>query len=107
MAALTLTEERYITHAALQSTKSDLVSRHGCVIVSNGKIIGRGFNSSRTKSSDGFLNNTCSCHAEIAAIRDVVNRCYECPPKKYVSKKKPWVLRKGIQKKHTLCGKNR
>jgi|TARA_Y100000816_G_C26080540_1_gene569452 tRNA(Arg) A34 adenosine deaminase TadA len=92
MAFLTLTEERFITHAALQSTKSDLVSRHGCVITSNGKIIGRGYNSSRTKSSDGFLNNTCSCHAEIAAIRDVVNTCSECTSKKFAGKKKPWVL---------------
>ena len=70
MAILSATQYNFLSIAALESKKSDLMSCHGCVIVSNGKIIGRGHNSSRSQSSDGFICNTCSCHAEISAIRN-------------------------------------
>ncbi|MGA0093876.1 MAG: hypothetical protein ACO3J2_06235, partial [Chthoniobacterales bacterium] len=43
--------------------------KHGCVVVKNGKIVGRGYNSSRSTSSDNFISNSPSCHAEIAALR--------------------------------------
>ena len=105
---LTPTEDRYIIHAALESTKSDLVSRHGCVIIGNGKILGRGHNSSRTQSRDGFINNTCSCHAEIAAIRNVFQNYNENTITKLACKNKQRVLRaKDIQKNISLCRKNR
>tara|TARA_Y100000816_G_scaffold144668_1_gene102608 strand:+ start:63 stop:404 length:342 start_codon:yes stop_codon:yes gene_type:complete len=108
MTTLTLTEERYIIHAALESTKSDLVSRHGSVIVGNGKILGRGHNSSRTQSRDGFIDNTCSCHAEIAAIRNVFQNYNDKKVTKSACKNNLWVLRaKNIQKNHTLCRENR
>lgn len=96
MALLSLTEQRYVIHAALESTKSDLVSKHGCVAVANGKIIGRGHNSSRTQSRDGFIRNTCSCHAEIAAIRDVFHTNFDNTFCKYRTKMKPWVLQECI-----------
>ena len=68
---LTSTDHTFLMRAAQLSGKSDMTSKHGCVAVLNGKIIGRGFNSNRTQSIDGFIRNTCSCHAEIAAIRNV------------------------------------
>ena len=71
MANLSLTDQTYIIQAAYEATKSNLLSRHGCVAVVNGKILGRGYNSSRTQSCDGFICNTCSCHAEIAALRNL------------------------------------
>lgn len=108
MSNLTITEERFIIHAALESSKSDLVSKHGCVIVENGKILGRGHNSSRTKSRDGFIDNTCSCHAEIAAIRNVFRNCNEQAFTKFACKNNKWVLcPKNIQKNNTLRSKNR
>ena len=108
MSNITLSEERFLINAALESTKSDLVSRHGCVIVSNGKILGRGHNSSRTQSRDGLIKNTCSCHAEIAAIRDVFNKCFKNTHTTSLHKSKQCVLyRKCIQKNNTLCSKNR
>ena len=108
MCNLTITEERFLIHAALESSKSDLVSRHGCVVVANGKILGRGHNSSRTQSRDGFINNTCSCHAEVAAIRNVFQNNTDRTVTKLACKNNQWVLcAKAIQKNHTLCRKNR
>ena len=71
MTILSTTDQAYMSHAAHEATKSDLQSRHGCIAVINGRIMGRGHNSSRTHSCDGFIKNTCSCHAEMAALRNV------------------------------------
>ena len=94
MAVLSLLDQKHIGSAGLESKKSDLVSKHGCVIVSNGKIIGKGHNSSRTQSSDGFLKNTCSCHAEVDAIRNAFHsknsNCYS----KFRYKEKQCFLRR-------------
>ena len=51
--------------------------RHGCVAVMNGKIIGRGHNNYRNRTYDGFVNNSnqCTCHAEMAALRNVYHKC--------------------------------
>ena len=75
MAILSITHQTYLNQAAYEAKKSMLLSKHGCIAVANGKIIGRGHNSSRTQSSDGFISNTCSCHAEIAALRDLFRSC--------------------------------
>jgi tRNA(Arg) A34 adenosine deaminase TadA len=75
MTILSVTDQTYLNYAAHEAKKSKLLSRHGCVAVANGKIIGRGHNSSRTQSYDGFICNTCSCHAEIAALRDLYHTC--------------------------------
>jgi len=75
MAILSSTDQTYLSHAAHEAKKSKLLSRHGCVAVVNGKILGRGHNSDRTQSRDGFICNTCSCHAEIAAMRDMFHSC--------------------------------
>ena len=108
MACLTHTQQRFIIHAALESYNSDLVSKHGCIVVSKGKILGRVHNSSRTQSRDGFINNTCSCHAEIAAIRNVFKNCCDCRITKEVCENKQWILyTKTIQKYNTLCRENR
>ena len=72
---LSITDETFIRHAAAESNKSQLTSKHGCIAVAHGKILGRGHNSSRTQSSDGFICNTCSCHAEIASLRNLYHNC--------------------------------
>ena len=108
MCTLTISEERFIINAAMESSKSDLVSRHGSVIVANGKILGRGHNSSRTQSRDGFIKNTCSCHAEIAAIRNVFQNCSKSTLTKSVHNNRQCVLHpKSVQKIYTLRCKNR
>ena len=69
------TDLRHIQDATAESQKSKLLSRHGCVAVVNGKIVGRGHNSDRTRSFDGFINNSCSCHAEVATLRNMYHSC--------------------------------
>ena len=61
---------RFLDEALNEAQSSELLMKHGCVAVKNGKIIGRGCNYYRTKSNDGFLKCNCSCHAEISAIRN-------------------------------------
>lgn len=63
--------ERFIDSAAEQATKSPCLMRHGCVAVLNGRVIGRGFNNYRCNSRDGFIKDAMTCHAEIAALRQV------------------------------------
>ena len=61
---------RFINAAIKEAEKSDIIQKHGCVIVTSGKIISRGYNNYRNVSKDGFLKNSCTCHAEISAIRN-------------------------------------
>ena len=68
-------DHKFMEAAALESYKSPCQMRHGCVAVSNGRILSRGHNHYRNYSHDGFINNTCTCHAEIAAIRNL-NKTY-------------------------------
>jgi len=49
--------------------------RHGAVAVAGGKIMGRGHNHYRSTSRDGFIKNTCTCHAEIASLRNMFHNC--------------------------------
>jgi deoxycytidylate deaminase len=67
-------DQRFIEIAADQASLSKCLMRHGCVAVMNGRIIGRGFNNYRCHSNDGFIQNTMTCHAEIAALREVNKR---------------------------------
>lgn len=62
---------RCIDVAIEESYKSNILHKHGCVIASNGRILARGYNTNRTTSKDGLISRCCSCHAEIAAIRNL------------------------------------
>lgn len=70
-AVLSRCDYQFLSLACLEASKSTQQHRHGAIAVTNGKIRGRGHNSGRTKSYDGFINNTCSCHAEMAALRNM------------------------------------
>ena len=72
---ISVTDLRYITHAAYEAEKSPVLMRHGAVAVVNGKIVGRGHNHYRSTSRDNFIKNTCTCHAEIACLRQVFHSC--------------------------------
>lgn len=65
-------DERFISVACNVAMQSQMLQRHGCVAVVNGKIVGSGCNDYRNYSKDGMLSNCCSCHAEIAATRSAV-----------------------------------
>ena len=65
----------FINSAANEAQKSPVLMRHGAVAVANGKIMGRGHNHYRTHSKDDFISNTCTCHAEIASLRNMFHSC--------------------------------
>lgn len=73
MISCSLNDEKFASLASQEAEKSELLSRHGCIAVSSGKIIARGCNTYRTYSGDGFIKNSCSCHAEINVLR----KCYK------------------------------
>ena len=42
--AISRNDETYISHAANEATKSELLMKHGCILVRNGKVVGKGHN---------------------------------------------------------------
>ncbi len=62
--------EQFCALATSHAKMSPMLQKHGCVAVVNGKVVGKGFNNYRNYSKDGFMRTCCSCHAEVAAIRD-------------------------------------
>ena len=62
----------FVQSAMDEAQKSPCLMQHGAVAVSGGKIIGRGYNHYRSRTSDGIVENSCTCHAEMAALRDVL-----------------------------------
>jgi len=68
---LSNTDMQFINHAANEALKSNVLMRHGAVAVTRGKIMGRGHNHYRSTSKDDFISNTCTCHAEIASLRNM------------------------------------
>ena len=73
--SISVSDANYLSEAAHEAAKSKLLQQHGCVAVVNGKIMARGHNSLRTQSQDGFINNSCSCHAEMATLRNLYHNC--------------------------------
>lgn len=66
-------DEKFIAVAGQHAHKSSMFSRHGCVLVSQGKIISYGVNQLRNYSKDNIIQG-CSCHAEMDAIRNAVKK---------------------------------
>ncbi len=65
-------DQRFAQAALIASERSTMKHhQHGCVAVMSGRIIARGWNTEQTWSSDGFLENTCSCHAEVHVLRQL------------------------------------
>jgi deoxycytidylate deaminase len=63
---------RFIMKAADIANNSKMLMRHGCVIVENNHIIATGYNNYRTRFGDRFVENSCSCHAEMHALRNAL-----------------------------------
>ena len=69
---VTKNDMRFITEALSEAENSDMLMKHGCVVVESNKIIGRGWNNYRNQFGDGFLYKACSCHAEMHALREAL-----------------------------------
>ena len=70
---ISLLDQKFLSLAAHEASKSKVLMRHGCVAVVNGKVLSKGYNNYRTQSKDQFLKDTCSCHAEVDTIRHLYN----------------------------------
>jgi tRNA(Arg) A34 adenosine deaminase TadA len=71
---LSKSQTKLVHEAYNEAVKSPCYQKHGCVISTSGRIIGRGFNNPRTTSSDKVLVKCMTCHAEAAAIREVIKK---------------------------------
>jgi deoxycytidylate deaminase len=72
---VTTRDEKFATIALNEANKSTVkYHQHGCVAVVGGRIVERGYNSYRSRSNDGFLEGTCSCHAEVDVMRKLDKR---------------------------------
>jgi len=66
-------DERFISLAGECALKSDIFSRHGCILVVHGKPVSTGYNQLRNYSHDGIIQGY-SCHAEMDALRNAIKR---------------------------------
>ena len=74
MSYLTKNEQEFMHRALVEAQKSPCNMKHGAVAVVKGKVIGSGYNHYRCKTRDGLVKNSCTCHAEMAAIRQVLHQ---------------------------------
>ena len=72
---LSNSDQTFINSAFNEALKSPVLMRHGAVAVVNRKIMGRGYNHYRSHSKDNFIVNSCTCHAEIASLRNMFHSC--------------------------------
>ena len=88
MTSLSRSQIKWINAAAEQAKKSKHNQQHGCVIVKNGAIVGRGYNNGRCRHRRNLTNGCTTCHAEAAAIMNAVSlRKWKIPNPKVVPAK--------------------
>ena len=63
--------------AIQMSHTSPMLMRIGCVIANGKKVAASGCNHYRTQYSDGITCETCSCHAEMDALRRLLHSTYK------------------------------
>lgn len=72
MNSISKKDYKFIDNATNIAINSPCFSQHGCVLVRNGKIIGRGYNNYNALQ----CSNSCfSIHAEISAIKQCFKLC--------------------------------
>lgn len=88
MVTLSSSQIKWISVAAEEAAKSHHHHQHGCVIVKNGAIVGRGYNNGRCRQKSNITNGCATCHAEAAAIMNAVSlRKWKIPNPKVVPAK--------------------
>ena len=85
MVTLSSSQHKWIGLASEEAAKSQHHHQHGCVIVKNGSIVGRGYNNGRCRHRGNLTNGCTTCHAEAAAIMNAVSlRKWKLPNPKVV-----------------------
>ena len=68
----TLRDEKYASLALTEAQNSNMkYHQHGCIAVTNGAVIARGWNSYGSHPNDKYLSDVCSCHAEVDVMRKI------------------------------------
>ena len=66
-------DQQFAQIALNLAQESKMLFRHGCVCTINGKIVATGVNNYRTQSRTGLIDS-CSCHAEMDALRKFISK---------------------------------
>jgi tRNA(Arg) A34 adenosine deaminase TadA len=61
----------HVQRAIDECKKSNMLMKHGCIVANGTKILASGHNHYRTRYNDGFIKQSCSCHAEMDALRKI------------------------------------
>jgi tRNA(Arg) A34 adenosine deaminase TadA len=64
-------DQSHVMRAVEECNYSTMLMKHGCVVANGSKILACGHNHYRTRFNDGFMKQSCSCHAEMDALRKV------------------------------------
>ena len=67
-------QEFIYSDSLIEAEKSNMLFKHGCIATYGGKIIARGYNTHKYSTNDIFIENQCSCHAEMNVLRKIYNR---------------------------------
>ncbi len=62
-------QKRVLDDCKTLAQKSDMLHKHGCIIVKNGNVVSTGFNQRYTKKKIQECHDVTSWHAEMIAIR--------------------------------------
>ena len=75
---LSVKQQKIFSTSLYEAENSKMLLKHGCVATRGGKIIARGCNKTMLRdSTDGFIKEQCSCHAEIDVIRKICRTNYK------------------------------
>ena len=65
-------DEKYASLALNAADNSNMkYHQHGCIAVADGTILARGWNSYGSSTKDKYIQNACSCHAEVDVMRKI------------------------------------
>jgi tRNA(Arg) A34 adenosine deaminase TadA len=78
-------KESVYSQCLIQASKSTLLYKHGCIATYGGKIMCKGCNTT-IYSTDEFIKNSCSCHAEINVIRRMYQKYQRQSKEKKIQK---------------------
>ena len=67
-------QEFIYSDSLIEAEKSNMLFKHGCIATYGGKIIAKGYNTHKYSTNDIFIENQCSCHAEMNVLRKIYNR---------------------------------
>lgn len=74
MERITKKDIKYIERAKQLSIQSPMEMKHGCIITNHQCIVGEGYNNYRNQFHDGFIGISCSCHAEMMSLRQMIKK---------------------------------